>query len=59
MAVYQVNIWTCDGCGVTVTTGEDVCQYDDPVVLLEHEHWKIIGEIGNEKLVCEICQRNQ
>lgn len=55
--IYQINIWTCEGCGATVTTGEETSQYSDPLVWLQYEHdWDYVGEFPNEKLVCGICQ---
>lgn len=56
MSVFQINIWTCEICGTTVTMGEGVFPHTDPVVGLEYENWKYVERDGTEKLVCEICQ---
>jgi hypothetical protein len=55
--IYQINIWTCEGCGATVTMGEETSPYSDPLVRLDHEpDWEYVGDFPNEKLICGVCQ---
>lgn len=57
MSILQVNLWTCEICGKTYATKEEVSPFDDPVVgYPSKEEWNFVGP--DEKLACPECLRS-
>lgn len=57
MPIYQINLWVCEVCGLSVETHEKVMPHDDPVVCLPDENWEYITIEGKELLACPKCQK--
>ena len=51
MPIIQINVWTCEDCGLMVSTTEEVPTWYDPVVDLDGwEH-----RVSDDKLCCPKC----